>query len=187
MSINEPICVNPNSAVLLALISQYMYAIANPIRLTDPSGLQPTPEQVADTARACRNWHAREVRDMDWLLDLPYCPCCLVSADCNPNFLPPEPAYQEYHPGAAVCIRSRPSVPLRPGQQCCYSAAGPLITVGPGAGTPDRVNPGGVAEDVLHTLEDIAPFHACKLASLLDLYFQVRPPNNGIGCESWLT
>lgn len=50
-----------------------------------------------------------------------------------------------WHPGAAECFRSDPSVfkyltVLGPGQQCCYDTDGKLITEGPSAGTPDRAN-----------------------------------------------
>jgi RHS repeat-associated protein len=77
------------------------------------------------------------------------------------------------HPGSKECFRQVLSSP-GPGNQCCYDSNGDLISSGPGAGTPDRVDPaigedscdncrwnlGGVAG---HIVWDVLPFGACKL------------------------
>jgi RHS repeat-associated protein len=62
-----------------------------------------------------------------------------------------------FHPGAAHGFRI-----IAPGEtagnQCNYDGAGDLITVGPGAGTPDFFSPQGLWGTGLHTIVDVLPF-----------------------------
>ena len=79
-------------------------------------------------------------------------------------------------------LRSVPPDDGDPGQQCCYDAAGNLITAGNGAGTPDIVAPYGPWDAWHHYEEDVAPWNWCVAAGLLDCYLNQRPPNNGNNC-----
>ena len=102
-----------------------------------------------------------------------------------------------YHDGAAECFRSDPNVFKYTnfngaGQQCCYNEEGVLITIGSGAGTPDRVNTmldedgqTGKAIPLLypignfgvrgHVREDVWP----TVALNWELYNKFWPPNTG--------
>ncbi len=76
-----------------------------------------------------------------WTVDLPPCPCVQPDPRAVGDGWAVDRTFRSEHPGAAVCFRSYPAVRTSEGwsgQQCCYSISGRLITVGPGAGTPDR-------------------------------------------------
>ena len=149
--------------------------------------LYPTPR--IDARCFCNCWAGGQETTQAWLQTLPDCPCQLTMTPSGPPINPdptrwedPGTASQTYHPGAGFCMRSIPSSDGGPGQQCCYDATGALITVGPGAGTPDIVAPQGPWDTWEHWEEDVEPFNYCKAAGLLDCYLHHRPPNQGIGC-----
>jgi len=99
-------------------------------------------------------WHRLEQLSTDWKNDVIECPdkikLCYISigegveeakpVDCdNGKWSSLTPADQNYHPGAAWCMRSNTNTTS--GQQCCYDADGELIKKGIAAGTPDRKAP----------------------------------------------
>ncbi|MFI4916195.1 MAG: RHS repeat-associated core domain-containing protein [Phycisphaerales bacterium JB060] len=134
----------------------------------------------------CKNWHVIETfRGTEWADTLPPCPCNIGVPPQNPverMWKDPSEADQRYHPGAKWCMRTK-GLPYREeGQQCCYDASGDLITSGQGAGTPDLWSPNEPIDLERHLHYDVRPFEACRRAGLLDLYFEVRPPNNALGC-----
>jgi hypothetical protein len=81
-----------------------------------------------------------------WYTTLPACPC--KDPDFNgvkigDGWAKDKGDFQRYHQGAASSYRSYPSVKTSEGrsaQQCCYDEKGNLITMGRGAGTPDKVS-----------------------------------------------
>jgi len=138
-------------------------------------------------------WYREQKMDMAWLKKLPDCPCCLIKKNGTfelpkrtPWFEPThwkEPEripFPEFHPGAAVEIRTRKLDGTLSGQQCCYDAEGRLITGGLAAGTPDRISPS--VGRIGHYWEDVKSFQvALKLGPrFLMMYLEVRPPNRGI-------
>jgi RHS repeat-associated protein len=143
-------------------------------------------------------WHEKE-KDLSWLKGLPSCPCRLACV--KPFFtwgaLNPDPSVWNnpstwtfgYHPGATWSMRSKPSS-SGAGQQCCYDSNAKLITHGPGAGTPDKSSPdannwgaGG------HQSVDVLPYDWAldcdggTPGESAAKYREVRPPDNGNGCE----
>lgn len=156
------------------------------------------PVYCFDPACYCCCWASMQPKPPTWLAALPNCPCTLTPAPGG-GFMNPNPAVWEdpaaasgtFHPGASHCIRQTPfpGVDGAPGQQCCYDAAGKLITVGAGAGTPDQIAPGGwwpsqwdPVDTKDHYDEDVVSFHSCSDAKMLDCYLRHRPPNNGKNC-----
>lgn len=91
-----------------------------------------------------------------------------------------------WHPGASNCMRSH-STPSGAGQQCCYDADGQLITGGGGAGMPDLVspdNPGHVKADVeAFNIATYLDEHCTMFPQFVDMYIEVRPPNQGKDSE----
>lgn len=160
------------------------------IDIVDGPGGSQRPVYCTNSRCVCKCWANRQ--NPAWLATLPNCPCTLATTPggdpINPdkdNWRDPGEADPGYHPGAAHCMRSIPTVDGGPGQQCCYDAAGNLITVGGGAGTPDLVAPDPWWDilDVLdHVAEDVTPYNHCVRVGMLDCYLHHRPPNNGNGC-----
>ncbi|HVA45187.1 MAG TPA: RHS repeat-associated core domain-containing protein [Pirellulales bacterium] len=168
----------------------YAYAGDSPITRTDPSGLQyrpgcPPPNLGSKTdAQKCKDWaNSQASAGAGWLATLPNCPCTIPAAG-TPGWYDPEEASQTFHPGANECVRSIPTVDGGPGQQCCYDAAGTLITGGAAAGTPDEVAPVGPIDTLSHYFVDVVPFNWCNAAGMLNTYLTWRPPNNGKGCPA---
>ncbi len=135
----------------------------------------------------CCEWAATQNMNMNWITTLPPCPCSIGVPAVNPN-----PAVWHnpssggeldiFHPGETYDMRSIPTVSGWPGQQCTYDAFGNLITDGIGAGTPDRVSPGGFFNALRHFAMDVMPWFNCDSEGRLCLHLLVRPPNNGNGC-----
>lgn len=145
------------------------------------------PRRVVDARCYCECW-ADLQPDTDWVDDLPACPCTL---QLNPNGNPVVPdgwrglqTEPPHHPGAQWCVRSDCiGVENEPGQQCCYSLDGRLITHGAGGGTPDAVGACGWFDlDWQHVQEDVWSYDHCVAAGMLDTYLLHRPPNNSNGC-----
>jgi RHS repeat-associated protein len=120
------------------------------------------------TQKKFNDWHEEEKNNLDWIGDLPTCPCklendcrtvCRVSygatmgavimryeTECfwvNPDSdtwsEPENPnVWGNFHPGAERCIRTKAT---GAGEQCCYDEDGNLITDGLGAGSADRSSP----------------------------------------------
>ncbi len=161
-------------------------------------------------SRIFLQWWKAEMQDLTWLSGLPDCPCHVEGArdagQWNTHYardlLFRKHAFlrydhhfdctnasdswniRRYHPGASACCRSTFTNAHGAGQQCCYDAAGDLITSGSGAGTPDRAPPGTRR----HWNWDVRPF---RLAESIDkpccddryrrMYNEARPPNQGTG------
>ena len=95
----------------------------------------------------------------NWWSKLPRCPCtillkedgCPLIAFDGEDWTAPK---RTRHWGGTWEIRSIPQDKYGPGQQCVYDAKGNLIDDGPGAGTPDKVSPGGIGPTVCHILND---------------------------------
>jgi outer membrane protein OmpA-like peptidoglycan-associated protein len=144
----------------------------------------PCPRQTdftSDQANALAIGQLLQEQYPGWMDVLPDCPCTDAQATASPLFTGRESASQTYHPGAATCHRSASSYSsiagTAHGQQCCYDAAGNLLTHGPGAGTPDFWAPSGT--NVLrHYSVDVQTFNALSW-SLYTLYWR---PNAGPGC-----
>ena len=175
----------------------YAFVDNSPLYKCDPSGLDAVAASVTCTVTAgfwvfcpklwsvcgCEMWAWRnEVIGTKWLSVLPNCPCIIGSPPKNPDgkiWNDPEKGDSVHHPGAAHCIRSKPT-PGGHGQQCCYNHDGLLITEGTAAGTPDY---GGFPEYWFgHTVDDVLSFWACCRAGVLWRYYKWRPPNNGLEC-----
>lgn len=145
----------------------------------------------------CCCWSNLQPASPAWPTSLPSCPCEVnfdvdgnpVDEDCNPldNWELDLPADQDYHPGAAFCLRTCATYDGGPGQQCCYDSRGNLITDGAGAGTPDLVSPCNWFlnpwDTWTHRREDVIPFLHCERAGMLDCYLLHRHPNNGDNCD----
>ena len=152
------------------------------------------------------DWYRREDADRAWLAGLPSCPCTLKKAKDDSRQdgywpspaigLKPIPRYKkvyfcyggslasDFHPGATHCCKSKQKNSHGAGQQCCYDAAGNLITSGAGAGSADRGKGGR------HHGEDVLPFYLARdIDRLLGgsryrrLYCEVRPIDNSRGCD----
>jgi RHS repeat-associated protein len=95
----------------------------------------------------------------NWWSKLPHCPCtillnedgCPLIAFDGEDWTAPT---RTRHWGGTWEIRSMPQDKYGPGQQCVYDAKGNLINDGPGAGTPDKVSPGGIGPTIYHILND---------------------------------
>lgn len=110
------------------------------------------------------------------------CPCTRADARSHPNFsydlgslLP------GHHPGSDACYRSDSIASVtgtQHGQQCCYLNTGALITIGPGAGTPD----------VWHWLDSYRNHQRIDYQSYIDLnrnwliYNMFWIPDKGVSC-----
>ncbi|XP_035685252.1 sushi domain-containing protein 2-like [Branchiostoma floridae] len=91
----------------------------------------------------------------------------------------PSPTNCYYHPGAHHCVRSIGQTSQGAGQQCCYKTDGSLLLDGPGRGTSDRVHTSSILG---HFGADVYPWIVCcKLSNNCDLYFELRPANDGTG------
>lgn len=133
-----------------------------------------------------------------WLGVLPDCPCTDAAARASADWSGPGACQPPYHVGAATGYRSSHSYSSIPGthhgQQCCYDAAGMLITDGAGAGTPDLVQaPAGAGDAITGTFSsdrpglgaalshysaDVRPFNELGW----EVYNQYWIPNRGRGC-----
>eukprot|EP00977_Amphora_coffeiformis_P006893 scaffold1508_cov178-Amphora_coffeaeformis.AAC.1 len=133
------------------------------------------PEDCA--CQKCEEWAIPEIANRAWIETIPQCPCRVTfsgiyiivapSANVNPAVWETDQACRPnigiglcsyFHNGASGCIRARGRTG-RAGQQCCYNAAGNLITAGSGAGTPDRVS--GAVSVGDHGTADVEPFKDC--------------------------
>jgi hypothetical protein len=164
-------------------INVYSFVNNAPPNIVDPDGTTgwAIVDPIPRCRKTCQDIIDEEKRDLDWLNQLPNCPCAISSGNPDPNqWYNPEPASQTYHPGASLCMRSRPTTDGGPGQQCCYDAAGGLITGGAAAGTPDRVAPVGLNNALAHFNRDVVPFNRCGWKK----YLEIRPPNNGNNCAA---
>jgi hypothetical protein len=101
-----------------------------------------------------KNWYNNN-RVLDWINDLPDCPCNLIKIGADwftPNSDPdsrwdkPHSPQCGYHEGTTYCIRSSPKTTLlglgvlditKSANQCCYFNDGKLITEGSGMGSAD--------------------------------------------------
>jgi hypothetical protein len=160
-----------------------------------------------------REKNRKESGELDRILDsLPDCECNIKNPIKNRGLPPwlkvPDDWYVDgacwkdgiygwprdfgYHPGAYGCIRSTPEWfdPKKPAQQCCYDAAGDLITSGAGAGTPDVNLPnhkeGEVTPfDCAHHLDgDFASNDYYNQGPHVLAFLRYRPPNNGKNCKN---
>jgi hypothetical protein len=128
--------------------------------------------------KSCQEIIDDEKKDLNWLKQLPNCPCSINGNPDSNVWYDPEKASQKYHPGAAQCIRSKPASDGGSGQQCCYDSNGKLITGGAAGGTPDKVAPVGPIDALRHYDADVVPFERCGWKK----YLEIRPPNNGNNC-----
>ena len=203
------------------VFSHYAYADNNPVNRVDPSGLQ-ISEACKVKLTQFNNWYQQEMaRGTAWTAALPACPCNLptqtrtrykwflcfswgyetyqkfVSPDASIWSDPVDPG-QTFHPGGHLCIRTKSANSNGSGQQCCYDNQGRLITLGPGAGTPDYTQAGlsGSLIGVGHVWTDVTAYNVavfldnhCLQANFLatyyvELYIEARPPNNGNNCPN---
>ncbi len=107
-----------------------------------------------------------------WLAGLPDCPCTRPDAATT--------AWSEsttgigcFHAGAETCFRQDSGTHA---QQCCYDAAGDLITEGGAAGTPDFASSGGPN----HQSIDVWTWRQIGWQQ----YNQYWIPNNDLGCRA---
>ena len=172
----------------------YEYGKSSPVNFRDPMGLASVGHAVrqycatkcdrsygyrlgrTECMTACARglsdqekydlWYEQELNDQAWLANLPDCPCKIDDA-CNvpdPDvWNKPTTNLHGYHRGATSCMRSK-SVDGT-ANQCCYDAAGELITWGPGQGSADRGAVDYWIDFPRHRREDIVP---ADLAEELD-------------------
>jgi RHS repeat-associated protein len=190
----------------------YRFVANEPVAQTDLLGLQSIPQTPASPAKdPCTEfdaWYQNEIKNRDWVKELPNCPCYIktsfrcyfgaggypvsrtelddVSSDKDAGWeLDSDLIVLATRKGvAANCMRSKAS---KSGarQECCYDSDGKLITGGPGAGTVDR---GCGLND--HIQKDYRPYklaEACDKIkggnSCVQKYLEVRPVNNGNNCD----
>ena len=188
----------------------YQYCDSSPVNLTDPSGLTPRQQFRHYQARFAKWYKANNDAGLGWLRGLPDCPCTLT-VKCvrvrykwflwwewghtkynvfnNPDakkWDDPEKASGTFHPGAAVCMRSKNAIANGAGQQCCYDSDGDLLTHGRGAGTPDQSAPIGATGRAEHFFKDVKPYSdavyldsEARFGGFVDKYIEMRPPNPG--------
>lgn len=114
--------------ILVSVALRFCYA-----RPDYPIDLILQHEGYADYTKP-RIYVLREMRaTWEWVRNLPRCPLTEEEVRDSDDWCREKPSA---HKGAS-CYRSV-GVVGRPGQQCCY-VGGKLLTVGPSAGTPDRV------------------------------------------------
>jgi RHS repeat-associated protein len=104
-------------------------------------------------------WFANN-NDMDWIADLPDCPCSIGSAKKSGDSID-DPRWNSltdslygYHVGATLCMRSKPV--SGHANQCCYDKCGKLITHGSGSGSADYA-PGEFGTFRKHKKSDMDP------------------------------
>jgi hypothetical protein len=97
---------------------------------------------------------------MDWIADLPDCPCSIGSAKKSGDSID-DPRWNSltdslygYHVGATLCMRSKPV--NGHANQCCYDKCGKLITHGSGSGSADYA-PGEFRTFREHKKSDMNP------------------------------
>lgn len=141
----------------------------------------------------CSKWYDKEISDTNWLEKLNRdfkCPCEAKLVDSfwgkhvkevdNPSSKewkpdkscrnPESSGCQNYHPGAAGCIRSAGKTSDGARQQCCYGSDGKLLKPGTkSAGTPDKKS--GLFSHYIH---DVIPYEncceKCKIAGYCEYY-----------------
>ncbi|XP_019614681.1 PREDICTED: sushi domain-containing protein 2-like [Branchiostoma belcheri] len=139
----------------------------------------------------CQSWYNEDSQLPDFLEELSRdfpCPRTLNQALGDTGSFQADPAcFSEssssancyYHPEAHHCVRSIGQTSQGAGQQCCYTADGSLLQDGPGRGTPDRVH---TSSTLRHFGADVYPWIVCcKLSRNCNLYFELRPANDGTG------
>ena len=143
----------------------------------------PSPaERRSYLEKKFNDWYEKEKKDMQWVEDLPDCPCKLKTVCetyCIPSngasgwgtytfvtgcsFITPEgwknwgKPDDKYHPGAAADLRIK-GKNGKSGQQCIYDSNGDLITEPPAAGSADKSSPSGItdASGIMgHVSEDV--------------------------------
>ena len=151
-------------------VNLYAYVQNNPVNWIDPEGLFNTRPMVKE------KW-LEDNRDILWTTRLPNCPCETPNISQTGTWTDKDPTFSigKYHPGAATCVRSKPTQEGT-AQQCCYDTNGKLITGGRAAGTPDKAS--SSISKVKHYYVDVHP------TGLMDWqdYNTGRPPNNGNNC-----
>jgi hypothetical protein len=124
---------------------------------TTPPSTSPLAPRTKGQKDALALAKSLETKYPGWRAKLPRCPCTDKQARASAaDWVGPDACLPAYHPGAVTGYRSAKgyaSVPgTNHGQQCCYDAAGLLITDGKAAGTPDVVQaPAGVGAAVVGT------------------------------------
>ena len=165
-------------------LNMYSFVHNNAISRADALGLiggpiEHFPGEPRPKCKTCQEIIDEEKKNLDWLKDLPSCPCSISGGNPDSStWYDPEPASKKYHPGATQCMRSKPKTDGGPGQQCCFDSSGNLITGGAAAGTPDKVAPDGPIDALKHYRTDVIPFERCGW----EKYLEMRPPNNGNKC-----
>jgi hypothetical protein len=92
--------------------------------------------------------------DWNWKDFVANCPANAAAAAAAGWSADPAASVNKFHPGATSCYRE----PCARGffaNQCCYDAAGNLITSGAGAGTPDIISP---EHSMKHFGTDVLPY-----------------------------
>lgn len=139
----------------------------------------------------CKKWIQKEINKLEWIKELPDCPCELDMCS-NPPKVPDYANEKEWgkcgkapssHPGGTWEIRS---VSFHGhGQQCIYNKEGKLLTEFAAAGTPDKAffpDDPTFNEIWGHTKDDLLPWLWCGGDEhAYFLYNKVRPPNKGRG------
>ncbi|XP_078604865.1 sushi domain-containing protein 2-like [Branchiostoma floridae x Branchiostoma japonicum] len=139
----------------------------------------------------CQTWYNEDMQLPDFLEELSRdfpCPRRLNQALGDTGSFQADPACVSvstspkncfYHPGAHHCVLSIGQTSQGAGQQCCYNERGRLLLDGQGRGTPDRIHP---SSKLRHYGADIYPRNVCcMLSDNCDLYFELRPANDGTG------
>ncbi|XP_066293398.1 sushi domain-containing protein 2-like [Branchiostoma lanceolatum] len=147
---------------------------------------------VQTTAPAlCQSWYDEDRLLPDFLQELSRdfpCPRTLFQAredtgsfQADPACVPTSTSPRNclYHPGAHHCVLSIGQTSQGSGQQCCYTERRRPVLDGPGRGTADRIH---ASSKLRHYGADIYPWNVCcKLSSNCNLYFELRPANDGAG------
>ena len=106
------------------------------------------------------------------------CPCTTDVAEADDNFIEDEnPFLDFFHPGSAICYRSRTASSSGSGQQCCYRGNGIINLERIGAGTSDSYHPS--RSKFNHFRYDVLPWlFCCKLSDNCNFYLSHRPSDD---------